>query len=356
MRRAPPTESWKLGFLMSFFIRSLAGFAAILFLLPEAAWPGTSSQVRSWEMQVGQQRYLEYMQRGEIVPPQSPLYRTLDVVGNAIAAVADRQYYVPFHFIVLNEQAPNGFSMPGGNVYVTTGLLSLLKNRDELAGVLCHEVSHDIHHDVYAVFQATQRARSPQDPSVISYERSAEANADRSGAYICAKAGFNPWGMVWNFRQYRQTMGVSNNGGADHPSDARREADLVALFQSDKAVFGKFHDNVASATPLALPQIAQRQYSPYAQYSSYSQRSQYYPQYSQQNAQNYYQQYPQQYSPQQYSPQQYSPQQYSPQQGPQYSPQQYPQYPPQQYPPQQYPPQQYPPYPPPSLPPCYPGC
>jgi predicted Zn-dependent protease len=157
--------------------------------------------------------------------------------------------------------------MPGGNVYVTTALLSFLKNRDELAGVICHEVNHDIHHDMYVVFQATQSGRSPQDPNAIAYERTAETNADRAGAYMCTKAGFNPWGMVWNFRQYRQATGVSNNGGADHPSDEKREADLVALFRSDKATFGKFKDYVAGATPLALPpQMAQRQYSPYPQY------------------------------------------------------------------------------------------
>jgi hypothetical protein len=319
---------------MKISLGALAGFFAILSLWPVAARPDTSSREESWETQVGQQRYMEYMQRGEIVPPQSPLYRTLDPIGGAIAAVANRQYFAPFHFVLLNEQTPNAFSMPGGNVYVTTALLSFLKNRDELAGVICHEVNHDIHHDMYAVFQATQGGRSPQDPNVITYERAAETNADRAGAYTCAKAGFNPWGIVWNFRRYRQAMGVSNNGGADHPSDEQREAVLVALFQSHKATFGKFNDDVASATPLVLPaQMAQRQ-SPYPQYA------QQYPEYPQQ-----YPQYPQQYP--QYPQQQ---PQY-PQQYPQY-PQQYPQYPQQQ---PQYPQQQYPAYPPPP-PPCYPGC
>jgi beta-barrel assembly-enhancing protease len=289
---------------MSIFLRALAGFAAILCLWPKPAWPDTSSQVDSWETQFGQQRYMEYMQRGEIVPVQSPLYQTLDPIGDAIAAVADPQYFAPFHFVLLNEQTPNAFSMPGGNVYVTTALLSFLKNRDQLAGVICHEVNHDIHHDMYAVFQATQGGRSPQDPNAIAYERAAETNADRAGAYLCAKAGFNPWGMVWNFRQHRQAMGVSNDGGVDHPSDEQRETELVALFESDKATFGKFRDDVTSATPLAVPQMAQQQHP-----------QQPYPQYPQQS---------------------------------------YPQYPQQPYP--QYPQQSYPPYPPPPPPPCYPGC
>jgi predicted Zn-dependent protease len=216
-------------------------------------------------------------------------------------------------------------------------LLSFLKNKDELAGVICHEVNHDIHHDMYEVFQATQGGRSPQDSSVIAYERAAERNADRAGAYTCARAGFNPWGMVWNFRQYRQVMGVANNGGGDHPSDEQREADLIALFRSHKATFGKFSDDIASATPLARTmQVAQHQYSPYSRYPS---NSQYYQQYPQQQYQRYPQQQYQQYPQQQYQ---------------QYPQQQYQQYPQRQY--QQYPQRQYAPYPPPPLPPCYPGC
>ena len=296
---------------MSIFLRVLAGFCAILCLQPEAAWSYTSSREERWETRIGQQRYMEYVQRGEIVPSQSSLYRTLDRIGDTIAAVADRQYYAPFHFVLLNDQSPNAFSIPGGNVYVTTGLLSFLRNRDELAGVICHEVNHDIHHDMYAVFEATQ-GRSPQDPSVIAYERAAERNADRAGAYLCARAGFNPWGMVWGLRQHNQAMGGSYSGGSDHPSDEQREADLVALFRNHRATFGRFNDDVASATPLAQPQrIAQRQYSQYPRQ---------YPQYAQPYAQ-YARPYPQYAQP---------------------------------YP--QYPQQQYPPYPPPPPPPCYPRC
>jgi Peptidase family M48 len=194
LRRATRTESCKSVISMSILLRALAGCATILCLYPQVVWAETSSQVKTWETQFGQNRYTEYLQRGEVVPPESPLYRTLDPIGEAIAAVADREYFAPFHFVLLNEETPNAFSMPGGNVYVTTALLWFLKNRDELAGVICHEVNHDIHHDMYTVFQARQAGRSPRDPSAISYERAAETNADRAGAYLCAKAGFNPWG------------------------------------------------------------------------------------------------------------------------------------------------------------------
>ncbi|MGB8518545.1 MAG: M48 family metalloprotease [Candidatus Tumulicola sp.] len=356
-----------------FFSRTVVAVFLAACLWPQAARSDTvTPQQRTWETQIGQQRFMQYEQRGEIVPQQSPLYQTLDPIGKAIASVADPQYFAPFHFVLLNQGTPNAVAMPGGNVYVATSMLSFLRNQDELAGVLCHEVNHDIHHDVFDIYQATQGGRTAHDPAAIGSERQAETNADRAGAYTCAKAGFNPWGMVWNLRLHGQALnGAQQASNADHPSDAQRTADLIALFQSDPATFAKYRDNVAMAKPLNVPAQVSRQYA-YQQPQQYQQYPQQYrPQYPQQYGQypQQYPQYPQQYPqyPQQYGqyPQQYPPQ--YPQQHPPQYPQQYGQYPqqygqyPQQYPqyPQQYPPQ-YPqqqgPYPPPPLPPCYPGC
>ncbi len=270
---------------------------------------GVSQQEGSWETQVGQEQYAQYQQRGEIVPQQSPLYAVLDPIGNAIAAIADKEYYTPFHFILVNERIPNAMSMPDGNVYVTTAMLSFLKNRDQLAGVLCHEINHDIHHDMYRAYQISPNASPP-----ANFTHAAESNADRAGAYTCAQAGFNPWGMVWNFRQHEGMAGPqTSSAGGDHPSDAQRLADLVTLLQSDPATFGKFHDDVAASTALALPAQMSQQTPPG---------------------------YPTQYSPNNGYPQQGYP---SSPQGP--YPQQQPQYPANGAP-----------YPPPPLPPCYPGC
>ena len=239
---------------------------------------------------------MAYLQRGEIVPRQSPLYAILDPVANAIASVANHQYYAPFRFILLNELEPNAVAMPGGNVYVTTALLSYLRNSDELAGVLCHEINHDIHHDMYNIDEAERRGEQP-----VADERAAETNADRAGAYTCAEAGFNPWGMVWNMRLHRGTGPDRQMAAdADHPSDEQRLTDLIALLRSDTATFGRFRDDVAASVPLPSARV-------YAQ-SSYGAQ--------------YRTQYPSQY------PMQY-PSQSAPEMGP---------------------------YPPPPLPACYPGC
>jgi predicted Zn-dependent protease len=46
-----------------------------------------------------------------------------------------------YKFHVIQSREINGFSLPGGQIYITTALLNMA-NDDELGGVLCHEVGH----------------------------------------------------------------------------------------------------------------------------------------------------------------------------------------------------------------------
>jgi len=47
-----------------------------------------------------------------------------------------------FKFYVVNGLDPNAFAIPGGYIFVTTGLLVLAENEQEVAGVLSHEIAH----------------------------------------------------------------------------------------------------------------------------------------------------------------------------------------------------------------------
>ena len=268
-----------------------AALAAALFSLGASAPAlANSSQQDQWEMQVGQQQYQQLMQQGKIVP-SSPFYDQLNPVATKIKKVADPQYFTPFHFVLVNQRQPNAFAVPGGNVYVTTGLMSFVHNQDELAGVLCHEVSHDIHHDVY---NENHRNQSLQTAAGIlgmlmgmgggyggylgqmavgmgaqaqskGFSRAIESKADAAGAYNCANAGYNPYGMVWLFQ--RMGSGDHPSSGpqflSDHPKDAQRIADLQKLFADDPATFGKFNNDPKTAIAMVpLKQSSQQAYAP----------------------------------------------------------------------------------------------
>jgi len=62
-------------------------------------------------------------------------------VGGKVAANSELSDQ-PWKFTVLNSHIPNAFALPGGYVYVTRGLLTIMNSEDELAGVLGHEIGH----------------------------------------------------------------------------------------------------------------------------------------------------------------------------------------------------------------------
>jgi predicted Zn-dependent protease len=64
-------------------------------------------------------------------------------VGRAVAAYSPRpETYQGYRFAILEDAQPNAFAAPGGFVFLTTGLLALVANEEQLAAVLAHEVAH----------------------------------------------------------------------------------------------------------------------------------------------------------------------------------------------------------------------
>jgi predicted Zn-dependent protease len=241
------------------------------------AGPAAAQSSDQIEMQIGQQEYQALQQKGEIIS-SSPYYATLNPIAQQIKRVADPQYFHPFQFILVHETQPNAFAVPGGNVYVTDSLMKFVQNREELAGVLCHETSHNIHHDVLHLYQKQQKTataytiadilaniatggRSARTIDTVAnigfslqsanFSRDVESAADKKGAETCAQAGSNPWGMVWLFQQFEK----ADTGGtmemlSDHPTDQHRIDDLKREFAADPAMFGRFPSSTAYATPL----------------------------------------------------------------------------------------------------------
>ena len=64
-------------------------------------------------------------------------------VGNTVAMGSPRPYtYGGYHFAVLDTDEINAFACPGGTIFVTRGMLKVVRTEDELAAVLSHEVGH----------------------------------------------------------------------------------------------------------------------------------------------------------------------------------------------------------------------
>src|SRR5215831_16459072 len=176
----------------------------------------TPESVSDQETELGQEVYKQLLAKGEIIQ-SSPLYNNLRPVADAIARVAQPQYPHPFKFFLVHEAQPNAFATPGGNVYVVDSLLYFVKNTEQLAGTLCHEVSHTIHHDTMTLMEKDAKLEKREVGAAVllgptrahllaillvgklhslSYSRDVESRADLTGSDICASAQYNPWGLA----------------------------------------------------------------------------------------------------------------------------------------------------------------
>jgi predicted Zn-dependent protease len=156
---------------------------------------------------------------------------------------------MPWKFHVVDDPAINAFAIPGGHVYVNTGLIANAGTASELAGVMAHEISH-----VIARHSTEQMSRQyglsivaglvlGQNPGALSeiaaqivaggalarFSREAEREADELGIRFMADAGYNPAGMAAMFRtlmaqQQRQPSSVEQFFST-HPTTEERVRD-----------------------------------------------------------------------------------------------------------------------------------
>ena len=180
-------------------------------------------------------------------------------VGERLARFSPRTD-VPYTFQIVDTEEPNAFSLPGGPVYISRGLLVLMNSEDELAGVLGHEIGHVAgRHAVRRVTRAAPLAVatglgaavtgivSPMLGHLVGgiggvagalvlapYSREQEREADRIGQELAAAAGWDPAGLSKALRTLEREDSLHggekrwNSFFATHPPLPDRVADTEA--------------------------------------------------------------------------------------------------------------------------------
>ncbi len=132
----------------------------------------------------------------------SPLEAYVNAVGSGLAAHARRRN-IHYRFHIVNMGQINAFAVPGGHVYVTTGMLNALQTEGELASVLGHEIAHiDLRHCIERIQYDIQLRKVVGGFAVfftlpywlleVSYSQQQESEADRSGMLLMAEGGYSP--------------------------------------------------------------------------------------------------------------------------------------------------------------------
>jgi predicted Zn-dependent protease len=182
----------------------------------------------------------------------------VNAIGARLVSQIDKNPY-QFTFKVLDQEEPNAFALPGGHVYVSRGLLLLVKSEDELAGVLGHEISH-------VILRHSAQQRKKVLPKILmvpgaivgsvvgeevanpllgagkllmsSYSRKQETEADERGIAMAAKAGYKPIELSYILQRIQQVVEAATGEATrfslmdDHPMTPDRMKDIERLSRS----------------------------------------------------------------------------------------------------------------------------
>ncbi len=124
-------------------------------------------------------------------------------VGASLTSGVERKG-IGYHFHIIRSGEENAFAVPGGGIYILTGLLNKIENEAQLAAILAHEIKHvDLRH-VVAVYQVVSRLPDTvKNPAAIvaqmakhPYSARQEADADRRGLELIYTFGYSPYQIV----------------------------------------------------------------------------------------------------------------------------------------------------------------
>ncbi len=187
----------------------------------------------------------------------------VDRVGRQIVAgsvAGDSPYEFEFH-VLADDQTINAFALPGGQVFITEGLLGRLETEGELAGVLGHEIGHVVgRHSAEHIAKArlTQgltgaavlATYDPDNPSTqrtaqvalligqlvnMKFGRDDELESDRLGVRFMSAAGYDPRAMIG----VMETLAEASQGGrppeflSTHPNPENRVAEIEAAIRAE---------------------------------------------------------------------------------------------------------------------------
>ena len=168
------------------------------------------------------------------------------------AGLTDRSW----DYALFVSESPNAFVLPSGKVGVTTGLWSLVRNDDQLAAVLGHEVGHVVARHAaerysttaissvaisgvqsvagdYAKAAGAIGGLGAQLGVLLPFSRNHELEADRLGVDYMQRAGYRPSESIALWRiMAAQRQGSTPEFASTHPSDASRIAALQGYIES----------------------------------------------------------------------------------------------------------------------------
>lgn len=238
-------------------VQRLIGIAALAMLLlgstpqdqgPTQLKPGFNLFTKQQDIQLGQEAAAEI--RKKVVILKDPVLNAyVNAVGKRLAASREaKESGFTFTFEVVADPKINAFALPGGPMFINTGLLKVVDNEAQLAGVMGHEMSHVIlRHGTNQASKAdliqiplalagqltssdTLMGQLSQlgiglgaESVLLKFSRTDESQADLMGSHLMAEAGYDPDELAKFFEKIKSEDTADAIAFlSDHPNPGNR--------------------------------------------------------------------------------------------------------------------------------------
>jgi predicted Zn-dependent protease len=206
-------------------VRKIAVHCAVLIVISWFLFPiGASGITIQKEEELSREFLKVVLKHFELI--KDPLIVSyVNRIGQEIVSIVPHRYY-KYRFYVVKEHTFNAFAGPGGHIFINSGLLEVMEDEGELAGILGHEIAHvECRH----ISQRIERASKIQLGAIagliagvllgssavvvgsmaagqslsLAYSREDETQADQIGLMYLSKAGYSGKGLLTSLKKMR---------------------------------------------------------------------------------------------------------------------------------------------------------
>jgi hypothetical protein len=220
------------------------------------------------ELTLGQLAKIELLKECKLSTSAIDLAR-VQAIGSKIADIANKveikaiygnSRITPFQytFDIIEDEEISAYSLPGGFVYVSSGLIKFVQSDDELAAAIAHAITHSSHHHMIYIMQKPTvipdligdyfwmwdmliegKAKGVYNPMLAPhlytvaridrYDRDVECDADSGTVQYLIKAGYNPVGLLTYIERFTQFQKKYGQDMGIYPQSLERQCNVKRL-------------------------------------------------------------------------------------------------------------------------------
>jgi predicted Zn-dependent protease len=122
-------------------MKKTTAICALFVFVSTVLFPAASSGLTVMEEEQLAREYLKILSAQMEIVEDPLIVNYVNSLGQKLVRAFPQQPF-NYQFYVVQQEVYNAFAIPGGHIFIYTGLIAAMDSEEELAGILSHEISH----------------------------------------------------------------------------------------------------------------------------------------------------------------------------------------------------------------------